>query len=602
MLKNTIIICILTILFYSCSSDKIQKEPSASRNKPLTKEEKSRAAMDHFIKGSLADIKADYSTAILEYQEALALDPTPGIYFALGKDYLTLSKLPLALKNTHAAINGDSTNIAYYQLLADVHLAAHETDSAAAAYEKIIQLDSTNISAYYSLGLLYEKSKPLAALSIYKKLSDITGPEWSILIRIAEISERLGNTSESISTLEELRNIDPANVELQKLLVQTYIKASKYEEAHKVLDESLQQFPDDPSLLELKAQIYIQQDKWQEAAREYGSILNKRSVPFDTKLRIGSIYLARSMQDSTMLPVAKEFFQKLDQDTVSWQVKMILGEIALREKKDSAAISHFKEVTTLAKWNADAWIRLGGLLFDNKKYQQASEILTEAVENFPDDFAINLILGLSLSQENNYSKAKDYLKKAVQLNSKDITALSAYGYTLNQLKEPDQAIYYLSEALKIDPANVELLGTLGLIYNAQKKWKECDSVYTKALQIDSTNALVLNNYAYSLSERGIRLEEALVMVRKALDKDPENSSYLDTIGWIYFQLNNYPEAINFIKKALAIDSKNATITEHLGDVIFKTGDKAAAIELWQKALNLNSDNPELKKKIEKGEL
>ena len=132
--------------------------------------------------------------------------------------------------------------------------------------------------------------------------------------------------------------------------------------------------------------------------------------------------------------------------------------------------------------------------------------------------------------------------------------------------------------------------------------EESDSVYQKALEIDSTNATVNNNYAYSLSERGIKLDEALRMIKIAIAEDSANSSFLDTMGWVYFQLKNYELAKQYIEKAIRYGGESATMLEHLGDIEFKLGDKKQAKVLWQKALKLDATKTELKSKIEKGEI
>jgi Tfp pilus assembly protein PilF len=228
--------------------------------------------------------------------------------------------------------------------------------------------------------------------------------------------------------------------------------------------------------------------------------------------------------------------------------------------------------------------------------------MDEAIELFPDDFTTNLILGLSLAQLNKHSEAKLYLKKSVQLNPNDLTALSSYAYTLSQLKENELAINYLKQALAIKPDDVNLLGTLGLIYDSMGKWAECDSVYERALQIDSQNALVNNNYAYSLSERGERLNLALKMAEIAITAVPDNTSYLDTIGWVHFKLGNYREAKDYLEKAIEIGGESAVMLEHLGDIMFKLGDVEKAKSLWQKAFVLDNTNVTLKSKIDKGEI
>jgi tetratricopeptide (TPR) repeat protein len=247
-------------------------------------------------------------------------------------------------------------------------------------------------------------------------------------------------------------------------------------------------------------------------------------------------------------------------------------------------------------------MQAGGLLFDNKKYMEAGKLMKFAVSVYPEDFGVNLIIGLSLAQIENPTEAKPFLQKAIELSPNDVNALSAYGFTLNQLKDYDNAVKYLNKALTLKPGDVNLLGTLGLIFNAQEKWNQCDSVYEVALKLDSSNALVNNNYAYALSERGIQLERALRMVNLALKADSGNSSYLDTKGWIYFKLKDYDKAKVYIQQAISAGGESATTLEHLGDVTYMTGEKKSAIQIWQKAFNLDSTNNNLKIKIEKGEI
>ncbi len=562
----------------------------------------STEAMAHFVDGSIAEAKGDFAGAILEYQDALRLDPHAGIYYALAKNYFYINKLSLALQNIKNSISLDSTNISYYTLLSDIYTTAHQPDSAEVVLEKIISIDSSNVQSYYKLARLYEKQKPLQAVEIYNKLTNLIGSDWNVLLRVAELYDNLGEYKKAASAIKELIKIDPSNSAIQELLVNVYEKEKNYDEAINVIDDILELTPDDLTARERKARLFIQQDKWQKAADEYKYILNQPKIPLDVKVRIGASYFNQSLNDSTLLPVAKKLFKTIDKDTLDWQVKMYLGAIALSEKNDSTAIENFKLVTQLASWNVDAWVRLGGLYFDNKKYPEAIKVMNEAIVSFPDNFAVNLILGLSLAQSNKNEEAESYLKKAVDLNPKDVNALSAYGYTLSQLKKDDEAILYLKKALALEPDEVDLLGTLGLIYNAQKKYAECDSVYQRALDLDSASALINNNYAYSLSERGERLKEALIMSKKAIKAEPENSSYLDTMGWIYYKLEDYKKAEEYLKKALNVNEKSPVILEHLGDVVFKIGRKSYAKELWQKAYEIDSSNNNLKQKIEKGEI
>jgi tetratricopeptide (TPR) repeat protein len=463
-------------------------------------------------------------------------------------------------------------------------------------------MDSTNYSAYYKLARLYEISKPLKAIEIYNKLTGYIGPDWSILMRVGELYEKLGDNDSAANSVVKLLTIDPNNTALKKLLSEIYEKGKKYNQALEIINDILETSPDDLDAHERKAQLYIVQNKWEEASREYDILLKQPDIPFESKLRIGASYFAKSLSDSSLYPIVKNFFTKLDKDTSTVQIKIYLGALSLLLKDDESAEKDLISASEMADHNSQNWLQVGGLLFDNKKYKETAQLIKFAMPIYPEDFAVNFIVGLSLAQTENHTEARVYLKKATELSPNDVNALSAYGYTLNQLKDYDNAVKYLNKALTLKPGDINLLGTMGLIYNAQEKWVECDSVYEKALKIDSTNALVNNNFAYALSERGLQLERAMNMVNIALKADSGNSSYLDTKGWIFYKLKQYEKAKDYIQRAISAGGESATTLEHLGDTKFMIGEKKSAVELWQKAFNLDTTNNNLKNKIEKGEI
>ncbi|RKY90392.1 MAG: hypothetical protein DRQ13_12685, partial [Ignavibacteriae bacterium] len=594
------IIFLLLITACSGSEDTTYRSNDNSETEQLynTKEE----ALDHFINGSVAESNENFALAIVEFTEALNYDTSSGIFYALAKNYLALDKLASALKYANLSINYDSTELDYYDLLAEIFIQAREVDSAAIVLEKIIDLNPGRINTYYQLARIYEDSKPLKAIGIYEDLTKLIGPDWNVLIHIAELYEKLGYKEEAANSLQKLLAIDPSNLALQKLVIDFYQRVEKYDEALEMLNDIIELMPDDLDAREKKAQTFILMSDWQAAAVEYGFILEQPDVPLEIKIRIGASYFAKAITDSTVLPLAKNLFESIDKDTSDWEVKLYLGAIAISQRKDSAAIEYFKYVTENARWNGEAWVRLGGLYFDSQKYEEAEKIMTEAIDLFPNDFAMNLILGLSLAQQGKNAEARDYLNKATEINPADITALSAYGFTLSQLNENEEAVIYLKRALVMEPNDVNLLGQLGLILNNLNNYTESDSVYEKALEFDSSNALINNNYAYSLSERGLQLERALQMVTIAIEADSLNSSYLDTIGWIYYMMENYEPAKIYIEKAIEVGGENSVMLDHLGDILYKMGDENQAVEVWQRALELDSSNDLLKQKVETGSI
>lgn len=588
---------VIALFIVSCSSQGTQKEETQD-----VKKSNKNLADEYFLNGSLAEMKGDINQAVVEYSKALEIDPSAGIHYALAKNYLALKKTIQALKNSRAAVELDPSKKDYLFLLGSVYRILNQTDSAATVYERIVKLDSNDVTALFSLADLIEAKKPLQALEIYNKIMSKTGPEWSILVKVTDISERLGRVDETLTSLEKLRSLNPESDDLLKILIQAYLKNKKLDKGEKLLNEALITTPDDPDLIEYKAKLFVEKNDWISGAKEYKKILTSKDVQFEGKFAIASAFLNKAVEDSTLRGEVKNMFEILNKDTSNWQVKYVLGGLYADAKNDTAALRLYKEAVELASWNAELWVRYGGLLFDKGKYEEAVNELSKISENFTNDYLINFILGLAYSQKNDYNNGEKYLTKAVNIKKDEVGALSALGFCLDKLNKDEEAIKYLNEALKIDSVNIQALSNLALIHENNKNYTKSDSLYTLAIKIDSTEVLLLNNYAYSLAERNIRLDEAYKMVKKAYDKEPENSSYLDTMGWIYFRMGKYKEAEKLIKKAIDKDSKSATLYDHLGDIYFKMNKKDKAKTYWQKALEIEPENIQIKTKLEKGEL
>ena len=113
---------------------------------------------------------------------------------------------------------------------------------------------------------------------------------------------------------------------------------------------------------------------------------------------------------------------------------------------------------------------------------------------------------------------------------------------------------------------------------------------------------MLNNYGYSLAERNIQIDLALTMAKKAIAAQPDNASFLDTMGWVYFRLGDYKQAEVYIKKALEKGEVSAVVHEHLGDVYYKMKDVERAMDEWMIALKMDENNVALQEKITRGSL
>ncbi len=139
---------------------------------------------------------------------------------------------------------------------------------------------------------------------------------------------------------------------------------------------------------------------------------------------------------------------------------------------------------------------------------------------------------------------------------------------------------------------------MGDIYFREKDMPNVNLMYTNALRLNPDDASALNNYAYYLSESGGDLDTALKISRKAIDEDPENSSYLDTYAWILFRKQDYKEALEYQEKAMKFsEGPSVELYEHLGDIQFMNGLPEDAVKSWEQGLMLDPDNKLLQKKV-----
>ena len=158
------------------------------------------------------------------------------------------------------------------------------------------------------------------------------------------------------------------------------------------------------------------------------------------------------------------------------------------------------------------------------------------------------------------------------------------GYSAMQVEKYEEAIPYLQDGLDLVGRNKELRynmeENLARAFHYAKRYKESDAQYELLLKSNPDDALVLNNYAFYLSERGERLDDALRMSEKSNRLKPNNANYLDTWAWILFKKKNYAEALKRMEEALVLIGRDSPEFEgHYADILEALGEaeKAKAI-------------------------
>jgi tetratricopeptide (TPR) repeat protein len=567
------LISIVGIFFlFGCSSSKRALQPTNTEHNATLQERKQNdiqhdRALRHFIEGTALDAKGAFAEAILEYQEALEAEPNATIYFAISKDYLLLNKLNRAAETASEAVRLEPKNISYRENLGTIFFNASRLDLAIREYEEIVKIDSNNTAGWFALARLYQPMQPLKALVVYEMLLDRGGNQLDILFQCAQIYTSLGRYDEAAATYKRMLELDPNNKPLQKQLAETYAKGGKLDQARAILETMVEVDSSDAEVVATLADIYLDQKQFQRAINLYENLLSRGIKNTEIKLRISVGFFGLTERDSTLIPKTQELFEELRNEVPNdWRPYWYLGAIAANQHKDSLAGSYFEQVTKLEEHHGDAWWFFGSSLFAQGNYDKLLRVMEQAQKTLPNDFRFYLLQGLALTRIGKQEDAVKPLEKAYELNPKDLNTISTLALTLDGLH----------------------------------RYQQSDHLYEEGLKREPKSALLLNNFSYSLAERGLQLQRSLEMSKQAITAEPDNPAYLDTYGWIFFKMEKIEEAAKYIEKSVATGKASSEVHEHLGDVYQKLGQKEKALEFWKKALEMDPKNETVKEKIAHG--
>ncbi len=93
----------------------------------------------------------------------------------------------------------------------------------------------------------------------------------------------------------------------------------------------------------------------------------------------------------------------------------------------------------------------------------------------------------------------------------------------------------------------------------------------------------MNDLGYLWADQGQHLQRALAMIRMAVESEPDNEAYRDSLGWVLFRLGRHQEALKELDFAAKSEPVDGEILNHLGDAYLKTHQLKKAIACWKKA-------------------
>ena len=454
-------------------------------------------------------------------------------------------------------------------------------------------------------------------------------PEISaIKTAIAECYWRLGKKPLSRRYLNDALKIDPMDDQALEMLVDQMIINKEYENAINPLIKLSKKFPDKTKYIITLGEIEKIRGNFIESIDYYLKAFEYEPGNLELLETAGRYSLESNNAKKAIL-----IFKKLSKEAPErFNYLSIYTDLISREKKFQEGILHIELLNEENGSSAFRNAELGQLYYRIGEKDKARELLEESVSSLQNSKNYYFSLFDIYMDSNDLSLAADiadklianfpddwrgyYSRAIVYMNQEDFDSIVSFiapiserfneifsiqyilGLGYNKLNEKNNAELYYQKALKVRPDSKNALHSLAILYDEIKDWNKSDSIYVKLIEIDDKDAQAFNNYAYSLVERNLSLPKALEMAKKAIDIEPDNASYLDTIGWIYFKMDKLGKAKKFIELSIGINSENAIVLEHLGDILMRIDQAENALELYKKALLLDKDNIRLKQKVD----
>lgn len=496
-------------------------------------------------------------------------DPAP--YYDLSRISLKANDAEKATEYIKKAIALDGNNKWYREQYANALTLRSEYAAAADEYAGLAKKERFNEIYLERSALLYQRAgkfkDALAQLEMLRKKND----DEEVLMQQQQLYLKMNDIAGAARTVRELIDQNPKDPRYYTVLAEVYENNKQPEKAKEVLDEMNRKFPADPSLqLALANQALKQGDtvKYRDYLRK--AVINK---DLDAETQIGLLrrYVGELSPDESRLNEASTIAEQVvAQHPEDVGALSYYGYVLIRKGQRELAAMQLKKAVTIKKDNFDLWQQLLTTYSDRKSADSLIRWSEKAARLFPNQADVHYLNGIGHYNKKEYPEAIRAINRAIDL-------------------QPEEKAEILSE----------MHMTLGDIYNTTKQYALSDSSYNVALRLNPRNETVLNNYAYYLSVRNTRLDDAAKMSLESLKIRPGESTFMDTYGWILYQQGKYKDALQYIQKAVDASPAEAdpTLYEHLGAVQYKLGNKDAAVAAWRKAKERGSENASIDKMI-----
>jgi tetratricopeptide (TPR) repeat protein len=611
---------------------------AAAQQKPA---DRVAEAYSQFLLGHHLDEMDDEAGAIAAYKKAMELDPTaaeiPGELAAL---YLRENRVQDAMATAEQAIKISASNREANRVLGLINAALTENDKDAtdSATKAIAYLETAiaglgteadpNVRA--TLARLYISQRQFdKAISLLTVLVN-EQPGWQDgPLLLAQAYSAAGRTKDAISWLEGHAEDDPR---LLPTLAEFYERERRWKEAADAYGRAVEQAPRSNDLRARYASALVNAGGRDNLAKardllstltssrpgEQSRILYllsqtqrrlgdykaaeetaRRVIAQSSKSPWGYYALAEALEGrrdfqgvvTELAPIVAQYAGKAADPT--FDVGLLLPHLGYAYQElgqFDKAIATFEEARSLAPNDANAAAYLADANLAAKRYQAAADAAKAGLADNPEDLRLIRLEAQALRHTGKVDQGTAILEESLRKHTDDPMAYLALAQFYGETERGDQAVRVLLDAQAKFPTDDTIGFELGATYDRLRRFSDAEAAFKRLIDRDPQNAPALNYLGYMLAERGERLDESVSYVKKALEIEPDNGSYLDSLGWAYYKADKLDLAEGNLKRAADQLTTNSVVQDHYGDVLLRLGRYEEAIAAFNRALSGDGDS------------
>lgn len=483
----------------------------------------------HLLLGQLYGFAHESAKAEAEFKAAQAIDPnSEEVVLSIARLYTERGDLAEAAKVIDA-VPADDRSARMDFALAGIYDQLKQPKNAVKAYQAAVNEDPDNTDAKRGLASALTAAGEMdAAAKIYAQILGNDPQDAQALIREADIQRQEGHYEQALATLKKAQGLVSDNSELSWNLALVYDALGRFDDSIKTLKQLLTAtLPPSGKYTEAdRSNRALFLDRLAIVDREANRTDEAVAAYKDMEL-LGGDYKARGAEN-----VVDAY-----RDAHNWKAAL------------DAAAAAAKAMPT----NHDVQLTYARQLADSGKVDEGLKLANAQLTGTPDDRDVYFTLADMDVRDKRWKDASEALDKAEKLSSKPEDKAFAY--------------YYRAE-----------------LSEKQKLFDQAEAELRKGLELAPDSAQLENYLGYLLAERGQKLDEAVTMLKKAVNFDPQNGAYLDSLAWAYYKQGQYALAEDYERKASLRMANDPTVLDHLGEIDAKTGKLSQAIDEWQRSL------------------